>query len=77
MKNKGAASTQRNQKVLHAKLAPACFATMLALGMVMPVQAAVVAGNTDKPAIHTDASGATIVDINKASAGGVSHNVYS
>ncbi|EOE7079308.1 TPA: filamentous hemagglutinin N-terminal domain-containing protein [Enterobacter asburiae] len=43
----------------------------------MPAQAAIVAGNTDKPAIHTDASGATIVDINKASAGGVSHNVYS
>lgn len=77
MKNKGAVSTQRNQKVLHAKLAPTCFATMLALGMIMPAQAAVVAGNTDKPAIHTDASGATIVDINKASAGGVSHNVYS
>lgn len=77
MKNKGVVSTKRNQKVLHAKLAPTCFATMLALGMIMPAQAAIVAGNTDKPAIHTDASGATIVDINKASAGGVSHNVYS
>ncbi|TDP20778.1 filamentous hemagglutinin [Enterobacter sp. AG326] len=77
MKNKSAVSTRSNTKVLHAKLAPTCFATMLALGMIMPAQAAIVAGNTDKPAIHTDASGATIVDINKASAGGVSHNVYS
>lgn len=77
MKNKSAVSTKANSKVLHAKLAPTCFATMLALGMIMPAQAAIVAGNTDKPAIHTDASGATIVDINKASAGGVSHNVYS
>ncbi|NEV81094.1 MULTISPECIES: filamentous hemagglutinin N-terminal domain-containing protein [Enterobacter] len=77
MKKKDAVSTHSNSKVLHAKLAPTCFATMFALGMIMPAQAAIVAGNTDKPLIHTDASGATIVDINKASAGGVSHNVYS
>ncbi|MGN7789334.1 two-partner secretion domain-containing protein [Enterobacter sp. 22452] len=77
MKNKTAVGTQRNRQVLHAKLAPTCFATMLALGMVIPVQAAVVGGNTNSPAIHTNTNGATIVDINKASAGGVSHNVYS
>lgn len=77
MKNKGAVSTQHNGQVLHAKLAPTCFATMLALGMIMPAQAAIVADNTNKPAIHSDANGVTIVDINKASAGGVSHNVYS
>ncbi|WP_312982123.1 filamentous hemagglutinin N-terminal domain-containing protein [Atlantibacter sp.] len=68
-----------NKQVLHAKMAPACFATMLALGMVMPVQAAIIADNSSsqQPSIHTNANGATIVDINKASAEGVSHNVYS
>lgn len=68
-----------NHRVLHAKLAPTCFATMLALGMVMPVQAAVIADNSaaQQPSIHTGSNGATIVDINKASAEGVSHNIYS
>ncbi|KAA0514402.1 filamentous hemagglutinin N-terminal domain-containing protein [Enterobacter vonholyi] len=77
MKNKCAVSTHLTRQVLHAKLAPTCFATMLALGMIMPVHAAVVAGNTEQPGIHTNSNGTTIVDINKASAEGVSHNVYS
>ncbi|WP_320714513.1 filamentous hemagglutinin N-terminal domain-containing protein, partial [Enterobacter sp. 61D5] len=70
---------KRSHGVLHARLAPTCFATMMALGMVMPVQAAVIADNTssNQPAIHTGGNGATIVDINKASADGVSHNIYS
>ncbi|GGD37761.1 hypothetical protein GCM10011513_39420 [Franconibacter daqui] len=79
MKNKGMRSVKKNKHVLHANLAPVCFATMLALGMVLPVQAAVVADNSaaNQPSVHTGANGATIVDINKASAEGVSHNVYS
>lgn len=77
MKNK--IMRRDNHRVLHAKLAPTCFATMLALGMVMPVQAAVIADNSaaQQPSIHTGTNGATIVDINKASAEGVSHNIYS
>lgn len=77
MKNK--IMRRDNHRVLHAKLAPTCFATMLALGMVMPVQAAVIADNSaaQQPSIHTGSNGATIVDINKASAEGVSHNIYS
>jgi len=69
----------RNKKTLHVKLAPACFATMLALGMVIPVQAAVIADGSaqNQPGIHTGANGSTVVDINAASAGGVSHNVYT
>lgn len=67
----------KKNHVLQAKLAPTCFATLLALGMVIPVQAAVVAGDTNQPGIHKDANGTTIVDINTASAGGVSHNVFS
>ncbi|HBI08977.1 MAG TPA: hemolysin, partial [Franconibacter pulveris] len=79
MKNKGMRSVKKNTHVLHANLAPVCFATMLALGMVLPVQAAVIADNSaaNQPSVHTGANGATIVDINKASAEGVSHNVYS
>lgn len=79
MNNKEMHRVKRSHNVLHAKLAPTCFATMIALGMVMPTQAAVIADNTaaNQPGIHTDANGATIVDINKASAGGVSHNIYS
>lgn len=77
MKSKNINIMRNNRQVLHAKLAPTCFATMLALGMIMPAHAAVVAGNTNQPGIHTNANGTTVVDINKASAGGVSHNVYS
>ncbi|WP_150547011.1 filamentous hemagglutinin N-terminal domain-containing protein [Citrobacter amalonaticus] len=77
MKSKNINIERNNRQVLHAKLAPTCFATMLALGMIMPAHAAVVAGNTNQPGIHTNANGTTVVDINKASAGGVSHNVYS
>lgn len=68
-----------SKKTLHVKLAPACFATMLALGMVIPVQAAVIADGSaqNQPGIHTGANGSTVVDINAASAGGVSHNVYT
>ncbi|HAU5793694.1 TPA: filamentous hemagglutinin N-terminal domain-containing protein [Citrobacter amalonaticus] len=77
MKSKNINIVRNHRQVLHAKLAPTCFATMLALGMIMPAHAAVVAGNTNQPGIHTNANGTTVVDINKASAGGVSHNVYS
>lgn len=79
MKNKGLHNMKNSHHVLHANLAPVCFATMLALGMVLPVQAAVIADNSaaNQPSVHTGANGATIVDINKASAEGVSHNVYS
>lgn len=46
MKSKNINIVRNNRQVLHAKLAPTCFATMLALGMIMPAHAAVVAGNT-------------------------------
>ena len=65
--------------VLRAKLAPVCFATLIALGMVHSASAAITADSSaaNQPGIHTGANGATVVDINKASAGGVSHNIYS
>ncbi|EKY3223919.1 filamentous hemagglutinin N-terminal domain-containing protein [Cronobacter dublinensis] len=79
MKQRNKRKALRNSVKLQAKLAPACFATMLALGMIMPVDAAVIAdkGAANQPTVHTGANGATIVDINKASAEGVSHNIYS
>ncbi|MGY6354440.1 hypothetical protein [Citrobacter amalonaticus] len=57
MKSKNINIVRNNRQVLHAKLAPTCFATMLALGMIMPAHAAVVAGNTNQPGIHTNANG--------------------
>lgn len=79
MKNKGLHNMKNSHHVLHANLAPVCFTMMLALGMVLPVQAAVIADNSaaNQPPVHTGANGVTIVDINKASADGVSHNIYS
>ncbi|MFO6296569.1 two-partner secretion domain-containing protein [Rahnella selenatireducens] len=79
MNTKKMRQTKSKNKVLHAKLAPACFATMMALGMVMPVQAAITPDNSsaNQPSVHVDTNGATIVDINKASADGVSHNIYT
>lgn len=79
LKNNISTPNKYRKNVLHAKLAPTCFATMLALGMIMPASAAITADTSaaNQPSIHTGANGATIVDINKASEGGVSHNVYS
>lgn len=79
MKNNISTPKKYRKNVLHAKLAPTCFATMLALGMIMPASAAITADTSaaNQPSIHTGANGATVVDINKASEGGVSHNVYS
>lgn len=79
LKNNISTPKKYRKKVLHAKLAPTCFATMLALGMIMPASAAITADTSaaNQPSIHTGANGATVVDINKASEGGVSHNVYS
>ncbi|WP_312982128.1 filamentous hemagglutinin N-terminal domain-containing protein [Atlantibacter sp.] len=69
----------KNKSTLHATLGPVCFATLLALGMVQPTHAAITADTSaaNQPGIHTGAGGATIVDINKASDQGVSHNIYS
>ncbi|HEM6630611.1 TPA: filamentous hemagglutinin N-terminal domain-containing protein [Citrobacter farmeri] len=79
LKNNISTPNKYRKNVLHAKLAPTCFATMLALGMIMPASAAITADTSaaNQPSIHTGANGATVVDINKASEGGVSHNVYS
>lgn len=67
------------KSTLKATLGPVCFATLLALGMVETANAAITADTSaaNQPGIHTGASGATIVDINKASEQGVSHNIYS
>ncbi|ELY6211108.1 filamentous hemagglutinin N-terminal domain-containing protein [Cronobacter dublinensis] len=66
-------------KELRAKLGPVCFATLLALGMVQTARAAIKADTSaaNQPGIHTSTNGATVVDINKASSDGVSHNIYS
>ncbi|EOV8838608.1 filamentous hemagglutinin N-terminal domain-containing protein [Cronobacter dublinensis] len=66
-------------KELRAKLGPVCFATLLALGMVQTASAAITADTSaaNQPGIHTSTSGATVIDINKASSDGVSHNIYS
>ncbi|WP_105637954.1 filamentous hemagglutinin N-terminal domain-containing protein [Cronobacter dublinensis] len=67
------------KKELRVKLGPVCFATLLALGMVQTAGAAIKADTSaaNQPGIHTSTSGATVVDINKASSDGVSHNIYS
>ncbi|EKM5758518.1 filamentous hemagglutinin N-terminal domain-containing protein [Cronobacter turicensis] len=66
-------------KELRAKMGPVCFATLLALGMVQSAGASITADTSaaNQPGIHTSTGGATIVDINKASSEGVSHNIYS
>ncbi|AHB68800.1 filamentous hemagglutinin N-terminal domain-containing protein [Cronobacter malonaticus] len=78
MENKHGA-TFRAPKELRAKMGPVCFATLLALGMVQSAGAAITADTSaaNQPGIHTSTSGATVVDINKASSEGVSHNIYS
>ncbi|EOI5727528.1 filamentous hemagglutinin N-terminal domain-containing protein [Cronobacter malonaticus] len=47
--------------------------------MVQTASAAITANTSaaNQPGIHTSTNGATVVDINKASASGVSHNIYS
>ncbi|WP_426346616.1 filamentous hemagglutinin N-terminal domain-containing protein [Cronobacter universalis] len=72
-------ATFRAPKELRAKMGPVCFATLLALGMVQNASAAITADTSaaNQPGIHTSAGGATVVDINKASSQGVSHNIYS
>ncbi|EKK5221785.1 filamentous hemagglutinin N-terminal domain-containing protein [Cronobacter sakazakii] len=71
--------TFRAPKELRAKMGPVCFATLLALGMVQSAGAAITADTSaaNRPGIHTNTGGATVVDINKASSEGVSHNIYS
>lgn len=72
--NQGAA-----QKELRAKLGPVCFATLMALGMVQNASAAITADTSaaHQPGIQKNSNGATVIDINKASSQGVSHNIYT
>ncbi|EOI5727529.1 filamentous hemagglutinin N-terminal domain-containing protein [Cronobacter malonaticus] len=71
--------TKKKPETLRAKIGPVCFATMVALGLVHSASAAVTADASavNQPGIQTGANGATIININKASSEGVSHNIYS
>lgn len=78
MKNQNSGNKMQSSD-LRAKLAPVCFATLVALGMVHSASAAITAdaSASSQPGINAGANGATVVDINKASSEGVSHNIYS
>ncbi|WP_431224065.1 filamentous hemagglutinin N-terminal domain-containing protein [Serratia sp. L9] len=69
----------KNNFSLRARLSPLYFAGLLASGFVSVANAAIVAdaGQASRPSISVGQNGATIVDINAAGNGGVSHNIFN
>lgn len=61
------------------KLSAICFSTWLAMGHISAANAAIVVDHQKSPGTSVTAAstGAAIVNINPASAGGVSHNTYT
>ncbi|HGM5490763.1 TPA: filamentous hemagglutinin N-terminal domain-containing protein [Serratia fonticola] len=64
---------QRTQLI--AKLKPICFFSLVAWGAV--AHAAVAPSAVGGPAVNAGANGSTVVNINAAGNGGVSHNIYT
>lgn len=68
-----------NNPSLKVKFSPLYFAGLLAFGFVSIANAAIVAdvGQVSRPSVNPGQNGTTIVDINAASKGGVSHNIFN
>ncbi|WP_411753126.1 filamentous hemagglutinin N-terminal domain-containing protein [Serratia sp. (in: enterobacteria)] len=64
-------------KPLIAKLSPICFFSLVAWGAVAHAAITPSAPAAGGPGVHAGANGSTVVNINAAGKGGVSHNVYT
>jgi filamentous hemagglutinin family protein len=73
------ARKEKNSSSLRANLSPLYFAGLLAFGCVSVADAAIVAdaGQATSPAVNAGANGSTVVNINAAGQGGVSHNIFN
>ncbi len=69
----------KNNSSLSVRFSPLYFAGLLAFGCVSVTNAAIVAdaGQASRPSISGGQNGVTIVDINAAGNGGVSHNIFN
>lgn len=65
----------KEKKQLIAKLSPICFFSLLAWGAV--AHAAINPSVVGGPSVNAGANGSTVVNINAAGRGGVSHNIYT
>lgn len=65
----------KEKKQLIAKLSPICFFSLLAWGAV--AHAAINPSIVGGPSVNAGANGSTVVNINAAGRGGVSHNIYT
>lgn len=65
------------KKQLIAKLSPICFFSLVSLGAVAHAAITPSAPTAGGPGVHAGANGSTVVNINAAGKGGVSHNVYT
>ncbi|MEB7887312.1 filamentous hemagglutinin N-terminal domain-containing protein [Serratia fonticola] len=67
----------KTKKQLIAKLSPICFFSLVSWGAVAHAAITPSAPAAGGPGVHAGASGSTVVNINAAGKGGVSHNVYT
>lgn len=73
------ARKEKSNSSLRMTLSPLYFAGLLAFGCVSVANAAIVAdaGQASSPAVNAGANGSTVVNINAAGKGGVSHNIFN
>lgn len=72
-------SNKNHRTAKFFKVAPICLMTWVMLGGILTTEAAVIAdpGMANRPGIHENPTGPTIVDINDPSKNGVSHNKFT
>ncbi|MBH1929881.1 filamentous hemagglutinin N-terminal domain-containing protein [Serratia rubidaea] len=68
---------RKSKKQLIAKLSPICFFSLLSWGAVAHAAITPSVPINGGPSVSAGANGSTIIDINAAGKGGVSHNIYS
>ncbi|CAI1767071.1 Hemolysin precursor [Serratia fonticola] len=70
---------EKSNSSLRMNLSPLYFAGLLAFGCVSVANAAIVAdaGQASSPGVNAGANGSTVVNINAAGKGGVSHNIFN
>lgn len=68
---------KKTKKQLVAKLSPICFFTLVSWGAVAHAAINPSAPVTGGPSVNAGANGSTVVNINTAGKGGVSHNIYT
>ncbi|CAM3915725.1 two-partner secretion domain-containing protein [Serratia silvae] len=70
---------EKNYSSLRVNISPLYFAGLLVFGCVSVANAAIVAdaGQASRPAVNAGANGSTVVNINAAGKGGVSHNIFN